>query len=136
MKTYFSANIHIFTDDVNFWITFVALVIVCLLIWTPATMYGHIFSCSLLGSYAAVVAMNYYLGGNLQYIILNTYRRIAVTNFRFAVIDPPFQNVGKLQIRCAPFSSWIKSKLANKFYRFTSFATLDIVTSFWLLYPS
>lgn len=71
---------------------------VCLLILTPAIVHGHIFACSFLGAYATVVATNYYVGGNLQYIFLNFYRRLAVRNFRFAIIDPPFQNVGEFSL--------------------------------------
>lgn len=58
-------------------------------------MHGHIFTCCLIGAYATIVATNYYVGGNLQYIFLNTYRRAAVKEFSFAVIDPPFQTVGE-----------------------------------------
>lgn len=60
------------------------------------TLHSHIFACSFLGAYACITALNYYTGGNLQYIIINTYRRIVVPNFNMATIDPPFQMLGKL----------------------------------------
>ncbi|KAH1020104.1 hypothetical protein HUJ04_009827 [Dendroctonus ponderosae] len=48
---------------------------------------------SQLGSYAVIFAVNYYVGGNLPYILLNTYRRITVANFGSAVIAPPYQTM-------------------------------------------
>lgn len=55
---------------------------------------GHIFACSLLGSYAMVAAFSHYFGGNLQYIIANMFRRATVENFNLAIADPPYQVAG------------------------------------------
>ncbi|CAH1159932.1 unnamed protein product [Phaedon cochleariae] len=90
------ADIPVFTNGMNFWATFVSIMLVSLILLIPFTMYGHIFACSFLGSYACITALNYYVGGNLQYIIINTYRRVAVKNFNYAVIDPPFQMIDTL----------------------------------------
>lgn len=63
-------------------------------VWTMWTLEGHILACSVLGAYSCVAALNYYIGGNLQYIVINSYRRIVVKNFNMATIDPPFQIMG------------------------------------------
>lgn len=54
----------------------------------------HIFMCALVGSYAVVAALSRYAGGSLQYIIANTFSRATVTNFKLAVIDPPYNLAG------------------------------------------
>lgn len=35
------------------------------------------------------------MGANLQYIIVNTFRRATVEHFSLAAVDPPFQAKGK-----------------------------------------
>ncbi|KAJ8913338.1 hypothetical protein NQ315_013309 [Exocentrus adspersus] len=85
------ADVYIYHSNLNFWVTFLCIMLACIIISAAVTMYGHIFGCSLLGSYAFFTALNYYLGGNLQYIIINTYRRATVKYFNNAVISPPFQ---------------------------------------------
>ncbi|KAG5879208.1 hypothetical protein JTB14_004098 [Gonioctena quinquepunctata] len=86
-------DIDIFTNNMNFWAVFFSMVLCCLISFMAMSRYGHILACSFLGSYACVTALNHYIGGNLQYIIINTYRRVAVRHFKFAVIDPPFQMI-------------------------------------------
>jgi hypothetical protein len=76
---------------VNFWVTFASIVLAFHMIWTMWTLEGHVFGCSFLGAYACVAALNYYIGGNLQYIVINSFRRIAVKDFNMATVDPPFQ---------------------------------------------
>ncbi|KAJ8937940.1 hypothetical protein NQ318_005556 [Aromia moschata] len=85
------ADLHPFTNSINYWITFAALMIICLIIWIPSAMHFHIFTCSLLGAYACVMALSYYWGGHLQYIIINAFRRAVVNDFNVAIISPPFQ---------------------------------------------
>ncbi|XP_018562655.1 transmembrane 7 superfamily member 3-like [Anoplophora glabripennis] len=85
------ADFYIYRSNLVFWVTFVCIMVACSIIWTPMSMYSHIFGCSFLGSYAFFIALNYYLGGNLQYIVINTYRRATVWNFSNAVISPPFE---------------------------------------------
>nr|XP_023020175.1 transmembrane 7 superfamily member 3-like [Leptinotarsa decemlineata] len=85
------ADIDIFTNDINFWVIFLSIILGCLIIFVPFTRMSHIVTCSFVGSYACITAMNHYVGGNLQYIIINTFRRATVKHFNYAVIDPPFQ---------------------------------------------
>ncbi|RZC42089.1 transmembrane 7 superfamily member 3-like, partial [Asbolus verrucosus] len=84
-------DLVVFRNDVNFWLTFFSIIIAFCTMWTMFTLKGHIFSCSFLGAYACVAALNFYTGGNLQYIVINSFRRMTVKNFNMATIDPPFQ---------------------------------------------
>ncbi|KAH0809332.1 hypothetical protein MTP99_011906 [Tenebrio molitor] len=85
------ADLNVFHNNVNFWVTFASIVLAFHMIWTMWTLEGHVFGCSFLGAYACVAALNYYIGGNLQYIVINSFRRIAVKDFNMATVDPPFQ---------------------------------------------
>ncbi|XP_063913266.1 transmembrane 7 superfamily member 3-like [Zophobas morio] len=85
------ADLKIFHNDINFWLTFLAIVIAFHTMFTMWTLEWHVFGCSFLGAYACVAALNYYTGGNLQYIVINSFRRMVVNNFNMATIDPPFQ---------------------------------------------
>lgn len=102
-SNFLSADYYFYHSDLVFWMTFVCIVVACMIIWTPMSMYSHIFGCSFLGAYAFFIALNYYLGGNLQYIVINTYRRATVRNFNNAVISPPFQVIGTYFSANVPF---------------------------------
>lgn len=56
---------------------------------------GHISAIAFLGAYGCVAALSFYVGGNMPYILINTYRRVAVKDFNTAVIDFPMQMIGK-----------------------------------------
>ncbi|CAG9762558.1 unnamed protein product [Ceutorhynchus assimilis] len=86
-------NFYIFTDEPSFWLAFSSVLIISLLPMVTLTSMYYIIALSLLGSYAIIVALNYYFGGNLPYILINTYRRMTVKNFGTAVINPPFQTL-------------------------------------------
>ena len=73
--------------------SFVSIVI---LIFTLAPLIGNILCFTTLGSYLTILSIDYYMGSNLKYIIINAIRRFTVQNFNEAVIQPPFQNKGKL----------------------------------------
>uniref|UniRef100_A0AAR5PKL0 TM7S3/TM198-like domain-containing protein n=1 Tax=Dendroctonus ponderosae TaxID=77166 RepID=A0AAR5PKL0_DENPD len=88
-------DIYIFANDATFWTCFVCLLIVTQKPFGCLTSLFYIIALSLVGSYAVIFAVNYYVGGNLPYILLNTYRRITVANFGSAVIAPPYQTMGK-----------------------------------------
>ncbi|ENN78426.1 hypothetical protein YQE_05109, partial [Dendroctonus ponderosae] len=86
-------DIYIFANDATFWTCFVCLLIVTQKPFGCLTSLFYIIALSLVGSYAVIFAVNYYVGGNLPYILLNTYRRITVANFGSAVIAPPYQTM-------------------------------------------
>lgn len=95
---YIAGDIPIFRNDENFWLTFVGISIVTMIILSGMFSIGHRLGCVLLGSYAVIVASNYYLGGYFQYIMINTIRRGTVKNFNMAVIDHPYQWKGNFCI--------------------------------------
>ena len=64
---------------------------------------GNIVSCAILGSYAAIIPIDHYIGSSLKYIVLNVVRRATISNFGKAVLDPPYQDNGRLELRNAPF---------------------------------
>lgn len=90
----FLADNEVFHTNSAFWLTFGAILLGFYLIFLCLTIVSHPLGCSCLGAYAFVVALNYYMGGNLQYIIINIFRRIVVDDFSHATIDPPFQVIG------------------------------------------
>nr|XP_053628280.1 transmembrane 7 superfamily member 3-like [Cherax quadricarinatus] len=51
----------------------------------------HIFSCTLLGSYAFIVPFAFYFGSSLTYIVINVIGLMTVVNYSAAVGYPPFQ---------------------------------------------
>ena len=48
-----------------------------------------IVSCALLGSYMAVVVPSVWIGGTLQYIVINIYRKCTIPDFMDAVLIIP-----------------------------------------------
>uniref|UniRef100_A0A4D5S6Z1 TM7S3/TM198-like domain-containing protein n=2 Tax=Ixodes scapularis TaxID=6945 RepID=A0A4D5S6Z1_IXOSC len=65
--------------------------LVPLLLLLPQTKMLSILSCSLVGSYCAILAADVYLGTSLSYIILNVIRRSLVPGGYSASNQVPFQ---------------------------------------------
>lgn len=51
----------------------------------------HIFSCTLLGSYAFIVPFAFYFGSSLTYIVINVLGLLTVEHYSHTVGYPPFQ---------------------------------------------
>ena len=81
--------------NLDFWLTFVLLMLTVMLLLTPLLQHASFLSGAVVGGYAAVVPFDHYLGGNLKYIVINTLRRASVPGFSLAILDPPFQATGK-----------------------------------------
>ncbi|CAH1958299.1 unnamed protein product [Acanthoscelides obtectus] len=79
-----------FALDINYWLTFSCIVIAYMIIGVAVMMHGHIVSCVVIGSYAVIAAISYYIDGNMEFIFVNFFRRVVVKNFGYAVLDPPF----------------------------------------------
>ncbi|KPJ13444.1 Transmembrane 7 superfamily member 3 [Papilio machaon] len=77
--------------DFNFWTLFVLIMSITSLILLSTTFLSNILCCAILGGYATVYPIDYYIGSNLKYIIINTVRRAVVPKFNSAVLSPPFQ---------------------------------------------
>ncbi|XP_012145709.2 transmembrane 7 superfamily member 3 isoform X2 [Megachile rotundata] len=79
-------------SDWMFWFLFVtAIVVVCI---TKKLLFfftvGHV-TCAVIGSYMLIVPFDYYAESTLKYIIFNFVRRCTVTDFKYAIIQPPIQ---------------------------------------------
>lgn len=81
--------------DFNFWTPFVLIMLLTALAVVSVTYAANILCCAILGAYATVLSIDYYLGSNLKFIIINTIRRAVVPNFNKATLSPPFQLKGK-----------------------------------------
>ncbi|XP_047508186.1 transmembrane 7 superfamily member 3-like isoform X1 [Pieris napi] len=77
--------------DVNFWTLFIFIMLTTSLLLVSMTLMSNILCCAILGAYAVVYSMDYYLGSSMKYIIINTVRRATVPKFNKAVLDPPFE---------------------------------------------
>lgn len=77
--------------DNNFWAIFVLIVLATAVILMPITFHANILCCGVLGAYSAVYPIDYYLGSNLKYIIINTIRRATIPGFKRALLVPSFQ---------------------------------------------
>ncbi|CAH2055769.1 unnamed protein product, partial [Iphiclides podalirius] len=77
--------------DFNFWTLFVLVMSLTSLVLLSMTFLSNILCCAILGAYATVYPIDYYLGSNLKYIVINTIRRAVVPKFNSAVLSPPFE---------------------------------------------
>lgn len=91
----YSEDLELFRSDVNYWLVLTCMTLSYTLILSGLSALGNIISCSLLGSYAVVAALSHYVGGHMQYIVINMFRRATVENFKLAMVDPPFPPKGK-----------------------------------------
>ncbi|XP_056641660.1 transmembrane 7 superfamily member 3-like isoform X1 [Diorhabda sublineata] len=91
-------DMNLFMTTFNYWMVFLLIIILCIIVSIPNATYAHIASLSYLSSYSCVMALSYYVGGNLPYILINTYRRVAVLDFNLAVIDPPMDTIDILHV--------------------------------------
>lgn len=77
----------------SFWLIFVSLMLtVTVLIKTFYV--AEIITRAVFGSYYLIIAVDYYVGTNLKYIMITMIRRITVSDFRFAYVYPPVQTQG------------------------------------------
>lgn len=88
----------ILQDDFNFWTLFVLIMLLASMILVSVAFVSNILCCAVLGSYAIVYPIDFYLGSNIKYLIINTIRRATVPKFNRAVLMPPFGWRGKLNI--------------------------------------
>ncbi|XP_003705452.2 transmembrane 7 superfamily member 3 isoform X1 [Megachile rotundata] len=88
----FPESLVLLHSDWMFWFLFVtAIVVVCI---TKKLLFfftvGHV-TCAVIGSYMLIVPFDYYAESTLKYIIFNFVRRCTVTDFKYAIIQPPIQ---------------------------------------------
>ncbi|CAK1542596.1 unnamed protein product [Leptosia nina] len=78
-------------SDVNFWSLFIFIMLTTSLLLVSMTLLSNILCCAILGAYAVVYSMDYYMGSSVRYIIINSVRRATVPKFNRAVLSPPFE---------------------------------------------
>ncbi|XP_028160981.1 transmembrane 7 superfamily member 3-like [Ostrinia furnacalis] len=78
-------------DDSNFWVLFIIIMSVASLILVSLAFVSNFVCCAILGAYAIVYPIDFYLGSNIKYIIINTIRRATVPKFNLAMLNTPFQ---------------------------------------------
>lgn len=80
-----------FREDLNYWLIFALIVLVCAIIMISATFEANTLACAILGGYAVIYPIDYYIGSNLKYILINTMRRATVPNFKSATLVLNYQ---------------------------------------------
>ncbi|XP_069822217.1 transmembrane 7 superfamily member 3 [Dendropsophus ebraccatus] len=80
-----------FRNDSIFWLTFTCIALLVPACLLPMPKILNILSCSLVGSYAVVLAVDSYLYTSLSYITLNILKRALNSDFSTAYSSVPFQ---------------------------------------------
>ncbi|KAG5316654.1 TM7S3 protein, partial [Acromyrmex insinuator] len=75
-----------------FWSMFISLIFVTTALLMTISYVAEIIARAIFGSYFVIVAIDYYTGSNLKYIIINIIRRITISGFNLAFVYPPFQS--------------------------------------------
>lgn len=84
-------DVSLLQDNLNFWVLFIMLMVLSSMLLVCVTFVSNILCCAVLGAYAVMYPMDFYLGSNLKFIIINTVRRATVPKFNKALIMMPFQ---------------------------------------------
>ncbi|KAJ8720954.1 hypothetical protein PYW08_006419 [Mythimna loreyi] len=82
-------NIPYLVSDFNFWTLFVLVMLLTALAVFSVSYAANIICCAVLGAYATVLALDYYMGSNFKFIIINVIRRATVPDFNQAFVAPP-----------------------------------------------
>lgn len=93
-----TGDIVLLQSDINFCLTFLCILFLILCLFSLSPCLLNALSCSLLGSYLIILALDFFLGSNMKYVALNPIRRLSVEGFNLATLDPPVQNVGEFLI--------------------------------------
>uniref|UniRef100_A0A2A4J1C3 TM7S3/TM198-like domain-containing protein n=1 Tax=Heliothis virescens TaxID=7102 RepID=A0A2A4J1C3_HELVI len=75
--------------DFNFWSIFVLVVMLTALAVVSVSYAANILCCAVLGAYAAVLSIDYYLGSHMKFILINVFRRAVVPHFNKAILAAP-----------------------------------------------
>ncbi|GJQ77317.1 hypothetical protein Trydic_g20735 [Trypoxylus dichotomus] len=87
------ADVAVFQNDINYWSVLIGItLLVTFALLILSHLCSNILTTSFLGAYIMIVPFDYYIGGNIRYIFLNTLHRATVPNYNLAVIDPPIQS--------------------------------------------
>ncbi|OCT56038.1 hypothetical protein XELAEV_18003059mg [Xenopus laevis] len=84
-----------FHDDTVFWLTFACISLVVPVAFLVSAKTLNIFTCSVVGSYTLVLAVDSYVFTSLTYITLNIVKRAVNQEFSSVYTSVPFQTNGK-----------------------------------------
>lgn len=87
---------YILENNLLFWPMFVSLMLTIAIVLSKMPYIAKILTRVIFGSYFMIIAIDYYTGSNLKYIILTLIRRITISEFRLAFVYPPYQDAGML----------------------------------------
>ncbi|XP_066592792.1 transmembrane 7 superfamily member 3-like [Prorops nasuta] len=85
----------------SFWFIYFVIIIVtlmithCFCIWTvhqTCQIVVRTITCAIYGSFMIILSLDYWIGGNLKYIVINLIRRACEPGFNYAIIRPPHQS--------------------------------------------
>lgn len=77
-----------------FWPMFISLMLIVAMLLAKMPYIAEILTRVVFGSYFLIVAIDYYTGSNLKYIILTLIRRVVISEFHLAFVYPPYQSAG------------------------------------------
>lgn len=84
------------SNDFNYWIPYCCVILMVPALLVSLAEKANILATSILGGYAMIIPLDYYLGSNLRFILINSIRRATVPEFKWAIIDIPFQTKGEV----------------------------------------
>lgn len=77
-----------------FWPMFISLTFIITTLLMTMSYAAEMITRAIFGSYFVIVAIDYYTGSNLKYIIITIIRRVTTSGFHLAFVYPPFQGAG------------------------------------------
>ncbi|XP_011700842.1 PREDICTED: transmembrane 7 superfamily member 3-like [Wasmannia auropunctata] len=75
-----------------FWPVFAILTLAITTLLMPMSDAAEVITRAIFGSYFVIVALDYYIGSNLKYIIVTIIRRMTIPGFHLAFVYPPLQS--------------------------------------------
>lgn len=77
-----------------FWPMFISLILTINILLMRLSYVAEMITCAIFGAFFVIVALDYYTGSNLKYIIVTIIRRVTMPGFHLAFVYPPFQVAG------------------------------------------
>lgn len=109
---FLAAMFYILENDWLFWPSMVSLMLaITLFLLIMGPYIAEMITRAVFGSFFLVIALDYYVGTNLKYIIITFVRRLIVTGFNAAYIYPPNQGLGTCL--CVSFSFYFSKRCSQ-----------------------
>jgi len=87
----FMGIFSVFESDTNYWTTFFAIAALVFCVFLANTVEHNIRACSVIGTYAVLIPVDYYCGTGWKYLVINVLRRATVKGFNVALMPYVFQ---------------------------------------------